>query len=170
MLQGRLPPRGDPLRIALIHSVYGAGWALVSIAAGGGVSAWPAAAALLFAIVLAAVAAKRLRGHPPAEPLNPKAARWMRKVNIVTAFAALLYGWTLSQAGREAAAIAAVLVVVGLHLVPMWLLLRRSSLLAIGVALTAIGALVWNAPMAAATGCFFAALIFAGNAARLVLR
>lgn len=167
----RAEPRGDGLRIALIHAVYGAGWAIVSIAAGGGVSPWPAASILILAIVLAVAAARKLkrRAEAPA-PLDLEIARWVRKVNIVTAVAALGYGWAMSAAGEEARAIAAVLVVVGAHFVPMWALLRRPSLLAMGIALAVIGVLVWHAPMMAATGCFFAAMVFAGNSVRLLLR
>ncbi|PZU11779.1 hypothetical protein [Sphingomonas sp.] len=171
MLQGRLAPRGDMLRIALIHAVYGAGWAIVSIMASGGVSVAPAIAFLILAIGLAMIAVRRLRARAVApEPLDPLAARWVRRIHVVTAVAALLYGWQLSGAGQEARAVAAVLVLLGAHFVPMWLVLRRSSLLAMGMALIVIGVLVWCAPAMAATGAFFAALIFSGNAVRLLLR
>jgi hypothetical protein len=60
--------------------------------------------------------------------------------------------------------------VLGVHFVPMWRLLGRRSLLLLGVALAAIGLLVWHAPAVAASGCFFAGLLFAGNAVRLLLR
>jgi len=167
----RAQPRGDSLRIALIHAVYGAGWALISIAAGGDVSPWPAASILILSAVLAVFAARKLRVRAAApEALEPPVARWVRRVNIVTAVAALLYGWAMSAAGQEARGLAAVLVVLGVHFVPMWVLLRRPSLLAMGVALSVIGVLVWHAPLMAATGCFFAALVFAGNAVRLLLR
>jgi hypothetical protein len=167
----RPAPRGDTLRIALIHSVYGAGWAIVSIAAKGDVSPWPAVSILTLSLVLAVATARKLRRRTAApEPLDRQSARWVRKINIVTAVAALGYGWAVSAAGEEGRAIAAVLVVLGVHFLPMWLLLRRPSLLAMGIALAAIGVLVWHAPAMAATGCFFAAMVFAGNAVRLSLR
>jgi hypothetical protein len=170
MVTARPQPLGDPLRIALIHAVYGAGWAIVSLAAGGDVSPVPAISILLVGIALAGFATYRLRRRPAAAPLDPKLARWVRKINVVTAVAALGYGWAISMAGEEARAIAAVLVVLGVHFVPLWWLLRRPALLAMGIALAVIGALVWHAPVYAATGCFFAALIFAGNSVRLLLR
>jgi predicted secreted protein len=167
----RPEPRGDTLRITLIHAVYGAGWALVSIAAGGDVSPWPAVSILILSIVLAVATVRKLRRRTitPA-PLDPKIARMVRRVNVVTAVAALLYGWAMSMAGQEARAIAAVMVVLGVHFLPMWALLRRPSLLAMGISLAVIGVLVWHAPIMAATGCFFAAMVFAGNSVRLSLR
>jgi len=167
----RIGPRGDTLRIALIHAVYAAGWALVSIAATRDVSVRPAVSILILAVVLAIFAARKLRRRLAAvDPLDPVTARWVRRVNIVTAGAALLYGWALSGTGQEVRAIAAVLVVLGAHFVPMSWLLRRRSLLVMGVALMVIGLFVWFAPAAAATGAFFAALVFAGNSVRLLLR
>jgi hypothetical protein len=172
MMSGtRAEPRGDTLRIALIHAVYAAGWALVSIAATVNLSTWPAVSILILATVLAIFAARKLRGRQASvATTDPATARWVRRVNIITAVAALLYGWALSGAGQELRAIAAVLVVLGAHFVPMSWLLRRRSLLVIGIALMAIGLFVWFAPAAAATGAFFAALVFAGNSVRLLLR
>lgn len=169
MLNGRLPPRGDGPRIALIHAVYAGGWALVSLAAGG-VAPWPAVALLLFAIALIVGVTRQLRRRTAVPEIAPDLARWLRRVNLVTAVAALLYGWALSNAGQDGKAVAAVLVVLGLHCVPMWLLLRRSSLLAIGIALAADGIWVWHTPALAASGAFAAALLFAGNSVRIALR
>ena len=169
MLNGRLPPRGDVVRIALIHAVYAGGWALVSLAAGG-VSPAPAVALLLFAVALVVGVVRQLRRRAAVPAMDADLTRWVRRVNIVTALAALLYGWALSGVGQEGKAVAAVLVILGLHFLPMWLLLRRASLLAIGVALVADGMWVWHAPGLAASGAFAAALVFAGNGVRLALR
>ncbi|MDO6413805.1 hypothetical protein Q4F19_05375 [Sphingomonas sp. BIUV-7] len=155
----------------MIHAGYAAGWALVSLAAGGSVSPLPAIAFLILAIGLTVIAARRLRARPAMpEALEPQVARWVRRVNIVTAVAALLYGWVLSSNGQDGRAIAAVLVVLGAHFLPMGWLLRRPSLPAMGAALIVIGLFVWVAPVAAATGAFFAALVFAGSAIRLLMR
>lgn len=134
-------------------------------------SPWPALSILILALVLAVATTRRLRARPATtDAPDPGVTRWMRRINITTAAAALLYGFALSQAGQEPRAIAAVLVVLGVHFVPMWRLLRRRSLLGLGIALIVIGLLVWHSPVMAASGCFFAALLFAGTAVRLLLR
>ena len=144
------PARGRPERIALIHAVYAAAWAGLALLAGAppGVAVALLAASLIAAAL--AVPAMRRGGGPH----DPATGRAIARINIATALVVVVAFVGAHVARADRWVVPLVLAVMGLHFLPLWRLLHRGSLLAMGGALLAAAATVTRVhlPATAADG------------------
>ena len=158
------PARGRPERIALIHAVYAAAWAGLALSAG----AFPgvAIALLVASLVAAALAVPAVRrGGSPGDSATGRA---ITRINVATALVVVIAFVGAHVANADRWAVPLVLVVMGLHFLPLWRLPHRWSLLAMSGALLVAAALPL-AGVPTATAALAAAGVFLANAVRLVM-
>lgn len=157
------PARGRTDRIALIHAVYALVWAGLAAQDGLPVSVVAAAVVLAGALVLLT-----WRALDPAAGMRPDdgVGRWIVRINLLTAFAAVAVIVAAHVAARDELIVPGVLGVMGVHFVPLWRILRRVSLLWMGIALLGCAAIavVGHPPSIAA---LVSALVFGANSLRL---
>ncbi len=132
---------------AILFSVFGALWLALALYAFG-LFHWPAALLLVAVVALTVVLARRLRTHmrdavarEPPHPRQKQNDRIFGWINAAQGLAIFLLFATLPRLGYQEFAVAAAVIVVGLHFLVMPPLYRSRSNLVLGIAMTIWGAL-----------------------------
>jgi len=164
---------GHDDRIAFIHAIYAL--ALVSVAAQH--RGLPIGFFVLVATtmaVLTAWAGYRLRTHSSREENegNPTVMRRITLINVATAIAALAVAASLHRSHRDGLLVPVVLLIMGVHFLPLGALLKRDSMLWMAIFLMILGLMpaMWPQVIPTQIATLLASIVFGGNALRLLVK
>jgi hypothetical protein len=160
-------------RIAFIHAIYAL--ALVSVAAQH--RGLPIGFLVLVATamaVLTAWAGYRLRTHLSREETedNRTVMRRIAQINVATAVAALAVAAGLHRNRRDGLLVPVILLVMGVHFVPLWALIKRDSMLWMAIFLMILGLMpvIWPQIIPSQIATLLAGIVFGANALRLLVK
>lgn len=157
--------KGRTDRFAVIHAVYALAWAAFACAER------PRPIALLLpagGVVVALLSVARLKHHSPTQPADRPVSETIIAINVATGSAIVGAIIILHALSANRHVVPTILVVMAIHFIPLWRLLGRPSLAAMGVELAgaaAIGASGGPSDVAP----LLASLIFLVNGALLAV-